>query len=163
MESGRVRVKLEDIVAGLESQSDETNAYLHRPSGTVVTFNDDTIREAEEGIGDDVTGWEKEEIERAQAFLQNEHEYLALPDRIDVDEYGMMAGFADTVDNPDTHNHLALALHGRGVFRRFKDLVRYFGIEKEWYAYRDREYLKFAQQWCEDEGIEYEAQAAEEK
>jgi hypothetical protein len=162
VKSGRVRVKLDDIVEGLELQSDEINAYLHRPSGEVVMLSDDTLQDAEEGIEDDAPDWYKAEIERARAFLQNGDEYIALPDLLDIDEFGMMVGFADSVGNPDTSNHLALALHGRGVFRRFKDLVLHFGIEKEWYAFRDREYVKVAQRWCEDEGIEYDPPVAEE-
>ena len=156
MKGKPARVKLDDILEGLEFQSDETNAYLHRPSGEVVMLSNDTLQDAEEGIGDDAADWYKEEIARAKAFLENEKDYIALPDRFEIDEYRMMTAFAESVENPDMSDHLLLALRGSGAFRRFKDCALRLGIEKEWYAYRDQAYVKFAERWCEDEGIEYE-------
>ena len=67
----------------------------------------------------------------------------------DIDEYGMMADFADRHHPSELHS----AISGRGAFRRFKDVVRRMGLEQEWYQFRDAEYKRVAQEWCEDCGI----------
>ena len=62
----------------------------------------------------------------------------------------MMSDFADTVRNPRKHEQLEIALSGKGAFRRFKDAVIREGVEDAWYAFRDRRYLEFARDWCDE-------------
>lgn len=54
------------------------------------------------------------------------------------------------------HDKLESAIQGRGAFRRFRDGIRRFHLEQEWYDYQAAEYKKLAARWCEDNGIEYE-------
>ena len=47
------------------------------------------------------------------------------------------------------------AIHGAGAFRCFKDTLRRYRPEKDWYAYRDEALRQIAIAWCEEHGIEY--------
>ena len=52
-------------------------------------------------------------------------------------------------------NGLEMAINGRGAFRRFKDTVNRYGIEDQWYAFRDAGYAAVARRWCEENDVEY--------
>jgi len=55
----------------------------------------------------------------------------------------------------DTQERDALegALHGKGAFRRFKDLCYSLDLAQDWYAYRNAEYEAFAVRWCDAHGL----------
>lgn len=40
------------------------------------------------------------------------------------------------------------AIDGRGAFRRFKNQLYRFGLEKEWYQFRDKYFEQIAREWC---------------
>ena len=50
---------------------------------------------------------------------------------------------------------LAYAIRGKGAFRRFKQSVRYHGLEQRWYDYLAEAYRELAIRWCAEEGLEY--------
>lgn len=147
------RVRLSEIVDGLEMQSDEMTSYLHRPTGQVITVSDEALRAAED---DDEESVDAEELNLARNVLKDEEEYLALPDRFEIDEYRMMERFATALDDPVLRDEMLDALRGRGAFRYFKDTVHRFGLASAWYDYRGRAYLDVAQTWCEANGIEHD-------
>ncbi|MBF0511824.1 MAG: hypothetical protein HQL13_05800, partial [Candidatus Omnitrophica bacterium] len=47
------------------------------------------------------------------------------------------------------------AIKGRGAFRGFKEKIHEYGIEQDWYQYRDKAYTAFAKQWCEDNDLKF--------
>ncbi|HEY6344301.1 MAG TPA: UPF0158 family protein [Bryobacteraceae bacterium] len=48
------------------------------------------------------------------------------------------------------------AIHGSGAFRYFKDTLRRYRIEKNWYAFRTDALREIAIEWCEQNGIAWE-------
>lgn len=156
----QVPVSLKDILEGMEFQSDEITAYLHRPTGRVIAVSAEALQAAEEGASAEA---EVEEFELADArgILEGGDDYLALPDRFEIDEYRMMDHFAAGIADPRAQAELSVALQGRGAFRRFKDAVRRLGLAEEWYGYRDRGYEDVARAWCEAQGIVVEPPAAD--
>ena len=50
---------------------------------------------------------------------------------------------------------LAYAIRGKGAFRRFKQSVRFHGLEQRWYDYLAQAYRDLAIRWCAEEGLEY--------
>lgn len=148
-------VRLSDIVDGMEMQSDEMTAYFHRPTGRVVAIREEAFMAADD---DDPEFAEDEEFAEARAILNDEdaveRNYLALPDRFEIDEYGMMERFASGVAHENERDQLLSALNGKGAFRRFKDTVVRLDLAKLWYAAREQEYERVAREWCEAHGIE---------
>lgn len=151
------KVRLADIVDGMDMQSDEMTAYLHRPTGRVVPISDEAFRAAE---ANDEESVEPEELAEARDILARPAEYVALPDRFEIDEYRMMERFALTIDDTDAQDQLAYALHGRGAFRLFKDAVRRLDLAEKWYAYRNKAYEGVARNWCEAHGVELRPDSA---
>jgi hypothetical protein len=144
------RVHLKDIVEGMELQSDEMTSYLHRPTGRVLTVSDEAFTAAEEG---DEEWVEPEELAEARNILAHDEEYVALPDRFEIDEYRMMERFALGIHDGENREEVLRALHGAGAFRRFKDAVHRLGLAADWYFYRDHDYERVAREWCEAHGI----------
>lgn len=150
-----IQVRLSAIIEAMEMQSDEMTSYLHRPTGRVLTVSDEAFRAAED---DDQEWVEPEELADARSVLAAEDEYLALPDRFEIDEYRMMERFATALDNAAARDAALAALRGRGAFRYFKDTVHRLGLAPAWYAYRDNAYLNVARAWCEAHGVEHDLQ-----
>ncbi|MGH2361018.1 MAG: UPF0158 family protein [bacterium] len=147
-------VRLADIVDGMEMQSDEMTGYLHRPTGRVITVRDEAIAAAED---DDTDFTEEEELADARGIVEGGPDYLALPDRFEIDEYSMMERFALSTVDAGAQDQLLSALKGTRVFRRFKDEVLRLDLAEKWYAYRDQEYERVARDWCEANDIDLDA------
>jgi hypothetical protein len=150
-----LRVKLSDIVEGLEWQSEESFSYLHTATGEVVSVTTEELRAAEEDEPlDDFPAWQHDAIRIAKDIVETDH-YLQLPDRFEMHEYSIMERFCLSVDDEDMRADLCGAIRGRGAFRRFKDRMQLYGMAEEWYQYRDAALREIAVTWCEEHGIPY--------
>ncbi len=78
----------------------------------------------------------------------DEHGFFRLPTQEDLRDYDIMEAFVDTLSGA-AQERLAIAISGRGAFRRFKDEVRRLGLEAQWYAWHDDAYRRKAIEWCE--------------
>jgi hypothetical protein len=153
------RVALRDLIAGMQSQSDTMTFYLHVQTGEVVPVSEEDLFSAEvEDEPGEQAEWEVEARAVARAAAAGEG-YIALPDRLEIDEYRMMERFARGVRGEGAGARLLRAIQGRGAFRYFRDTVRELGLADEWHAYRDRAYEEIAIAWCEENGIEYTREA----
>ena len=119
-----LRVKLSDIIDGLEFQSDESFSYLNTATGEVVSVTTEELRAAEEDEPlEDFPAWQHEAIRIAREILETEH-YLPLPTTFDIHEYSIMERFCLSVDDEDMRDDLCDAIRGRGAFRHFKDRMQ---------------------------------------
>ena len=126
---------------GLEFRNYENAAFLNIKSGEVVLVSDP-----------DLTGMDDEhDID----YYDDNKDYICLPDNFDSNEYRMMQDFIGTVSDDNIAGTLSISLQGRGAFRRFKDHLYHFGIQDEWFAYRNKEYKQIAIEWCQDNNVEY--------
>jgi uncharacterized protein UPF0158 len=150
-----LRVKLSDIVEGLEFQSDECFSYLNTATGKIISITDEELRAAENDEPlEDFPEWQHDAIRIAKDIVETEH-YLPLPDRFEIHEYQIMERFCLSVDDEDMRDDLCDAIRGRGAFRRFKDRMQLYGMAEEWYQYRDAALREIAMAWCEAHGIAY--------
>jgi predicted thioesterase len=129
-------VKLSEIAEHIEMASDGAYSFYNELTGEFYYYSD---------FGD-----------RDERDLDVEEGWLHLPSQRDADEYEMMSDFADTVRNPRKREQLEIALSGKGAFRRFKDAIIREGVEDAWYAFRDRRYLEFARDWCNESELPYD-------
>jgi hypothetical protein len=152
-----LRVKLADIIEGLEFQADEQSSFLNLTTGEVVSITDEELRAAEEEASlEDFPDWQHEAIRIARDILETDH-YLPLPDRFEIHEYSIMERFCLSVDDEDIRDDLCNAIRGRGAFRYFKYSIHAYGIAEEWYRYRDAALRAIAVAWCEEHSIPYTA------
>ena len=136
-----MKVKLSDILEAIAFTDDMTHYFLDKLTGEIVMVSE---------FG--MTGKEQEE---AYDTL-DEHGFFRLPEQRELNEYHTMECFIDTLP-ASACDRLTTAISGRGAFRRFKDEVHRLGVENDWYEYKDAVKKQIAIEWCEENGIEYEA------
>ena len=81
--------------------------------------------------------------------------FFALPSQFDIHEYSIMEDFVWELPQGHVQDSLENAIRGKGAFRRFKDGIRRFGIEQQWYDFQEEAYRKLAIEWCEEHGFRY--------
>ena len=150
-----IQVKLQDVLEGIDFQSDEQSSFLNLTTGEVVAITDEELRAAENDTPlEDFPEWQHGAIRIARDIVETDH-YVPLPDRFEIHEYNIMERFCLSVDNDDMRDDLCDAIRGRGAFRRFKDRAQAYGIAEDWYRYRDAALREIAMAWCEEHRIAY--------
>lgn len=73
-----ITVKLEDIIEGLEFQTNEMKSFLNLRNGEVITVTDEELRAAEdEKLIERFPAWQQDSIGIAQQIIEEEY-YIPL-------------------------------------------------------------------------------------
>lgn len=152
-------VKLKDVIENLEMTDDNFRAYYSKKTGKILVASIEDLNIAEESEeGDDFNEypeWQRESINEAIDIIENWEDYIALPDRFEINEYRIMEDFCLSIRNERIQDDIYHSIKGKGAFRRFKDKIYHYGLDKEWYSYRDNALREIAIAWCEENGIIY--------
>ena len=85
-----------------------------------------------------------------------EERYYYLPSSYVFHDSELIEKYIDEIKNENIQEELKDAFYGKGKYRRFKETLRKFRIENDYYNFRE-EYLKnMAIEWCQKNNIEYE-------
>lgn len=152
------KVNLRELAEQMDFMLDEWSYYLDKSNGKIISIDDRYLGIAEDGEEDEIhrlADWEQDEVKQAIDIIERWQDMLHFPSKRDLGGYEMMEEFSE--DYPDAHirDCLCIATQGSGAFRRFKNALRRFGIEEQWYEYKNRAMLEFAQKWCEENEIPY--------
>ena len=151
------RVKLSEIIEGLEFQSDESSSFLNKKTGEVVLMTDYAMQAAEDDEPvEDLPDWEQDLVAIAREIIVENGEYIPLPTKYDIDEYSIMERFCTSLDNQEIGDILCDLISGSGAFRRFKNAIHEYDIADEWYKYRNNAIKEIAIEWCRENNIEFE-------
>jgi len=141
MDSEKTRLKLplltefllDAIIFAMEDQSD--TYYLDLLKGEVVSDQERLMLD-----------WEEDEREGEAA---DDERYIEIPDWQPSDGFLVMEKFANQVRNPIYKGKLVEALQaGKGVFRRFKDIIgEQPSLEREWFAFKDDQLKREVYTW----------------
>ncbi len=132
-----MKAKLEEIIDALDFADDMTDYYYNPKSGEVFSSND----------------YADLSVDELDALYG---ESIILPSRYEINEYGMMEDFVDTISDDKLRKQLQITINGKGAFRRFKDTCIVLDIINDWYKYRENRYREFAIEWCNNHEIPYE-------
>ena len=118
---------MHDIISAMTTPADyQSEAYLDLQTGEVVTVEDESLS----GVTED---------DDARRTDEDPDRYAQIPRTESRDQLDLMCRFADTVDEDDIREMLALALRGKGAFGRFRDVVfRYPDLKSRWHAMQER-------------------------
>jgi len=149
-------VSLDELVGEIEIDLDDTFTYIDVTTGEVITLTSDEIQAAEdEQPLEDFPEWQRANIERAYSILEDEQgKFADFTLRNDYNEYELMEEFIRTVEDDNINEALSAAITGKGAFRRFKDQTIEFGMDKQWYAYKEKKIKEFVIEWCVEHDIE---------
>mgnify|MGYP003381286417 CR=1 FL=1 len=107
---------------------------------------------AESGLPD----WQQEGVRTAD-FIEIHFggRIIAIPEADTRAGYDAMQAFIATVENRRLQNQLFQATHGRGAFRRFRDILGQHLVEEQrWYAFEENRLRQQIAAWLAEEGIE---------
>jgi len=147
-------VSLYDFVGEMQMLSDERHAYLNKVTGKLITISDDDFAMAEIEEDDEFSEWQDEFVQAAKEVLSSDN-YLKIPSKFDIHEYEIMERFSLYFPEEKVSNVLLGKIRGSGAFHRFKDTIYRYGIEKDWFKFRDEAYKEIAISWLESNDIAY--------
>ena len=137
----KVKTNKEELFGQFEFSSSEMTFYLDTQTGEIVTISE----------FDDL-----EEEEETKELIEDEPErFIAFPEQDSRRGYDDMVDFTNALTNRALQDKLAIALNGRGCFRRFKDVLFDYPEEREaWFAFEGKRQRDRFEEWLEDEEIE---------
>lgn len=154
-EANPLVVSLKEAVNAMDTMSDQIHAYLNLKTGEWISLSEEVLMMAEDDpTPDDHPDWEKEMILIAKDVLTTD-DYLELPDRFEIHEYNIMREFCFSREDP-TGDDLLDKIRGKGAFGRFHGAIRRYGIEKQWYEFREKAMEEIAIAWLEKNHIAYQ-------
>ena len=151
-----VVVSLRDFVDEMQTLSDEIRAYVSKSTGEVISVTNDEFSIVEENNGDwsEYDKLEQEFFQKVEKIVSSD-EFLELPNQYEIHEHEIMERFCLSISDEEVSDVLLDKISGSGAFRKFKDTVYRYGIEKDWFRFKDEAYKEIAVSWLKSHGFEY--------
>ena len=137
---------LDEIGIALNSHGMEEKFFLDLTIQNIMPYPED-ILEPGYRYNEFDTSLSKEEIQE----VRKKHRLIEINPIPSYIGYGIMEEFAEQHDN----EWLFRALKKRHPFAMFRDAVERANLLDQWYAFRDEAYGKQAQEWLDDNGIDF--------
>jgi hypothetical protein len=148
-------VSLRDVIDDMEIMSDEATAYINRKTGELITLTHEELALAEDpDEAADAAEWQKDLLPKAREVAASE-DFIPLPGKFEIHEWSIMERFTRSLTDAAVSDELEAAVHGRGAFHRFKDIVHRLGIADEWYRFRDAALEEIATEFLEAHEIAF--------
>lgn len=121
-----------------EHNAPETHSYLDLKTGQVATIVDSR----------------PEDEEKRQLVRKTEGRFVHLDPASSREQYRWMERFVQSVTDDALRERLILAIDGKGAFRRFKDVLLSYPVERDrWFTYRANLLHIYINGWLEAQEI----------
>jgi hypothetical protein len=131
-----VPIAWEALEDAFENNAPEVHSYLNLESGDVVRIVD--------GIAEPAT----------HARIAADAGYMRVDPVSSREQYRWMERFIATIEEPELRQKLVGAIDGKGAFRRFKDVLMAYPIDRErWFAFRSERLRIAIESWLEAHGL----------
>lgn len=122
-----------------EHNAPETHSYLDLKTGQVVTIVDSR----------------PEDDEKRQLIRKTEGRFVHLDPASSREQYRWMERFVQSVTDEALRERLILAIDGKGAFRRFKDVLLSYPVERDrWFTYRGNLLHIYINGWLNNQDME---------
>jgi len=109
------------LETAFEHNAPETHSYLDLQTGQVVTIVDSR----------------PEDEEKRALVRRSNGRFVHIEPAASREQYRWMERFVRSVSDPALRERLVLAIDGKGAFRRFKDVLLSYPLERDrWFTYR---------------------------
>lgn len=150
------KIKLNIIIQEMEGQSDEMSAFFNKNTKEIVFVSDDEFRMAEdEEPIEELPEWLQEQINIAEEILYKDN-WIPFPSKFEIHEYNIMEEFCLSIEDEKLSDIIYDSIKGSGAFRRFRNNIRKYNIENDWYKFKEKAMEDIAIEWCEENNIDYE-------
>ena len=150
-----VTVSLREVIFEMDVPSDQCTTYLNPKTGEVITITEEDLSALEYDDPDRMPQWQRESLPKIREVVESD-DFLPLPDKYEIHHWDIMRRFCGSVEDETQRQDLLNAISGRGAFRYFRDTIHRFGIEDDWYRFRDETMKRIAIDWLEAHGIPFE-------
>jgi hypothetical protein len=131
-----VPVDWEALEDAFENNAPEVHSYLHLSTGEVLRVVD--------GVADP----------QMHVRIASDGNYLRIDPVSSREQYRWMERFIPMIEDPELKGKLAHAIDGKGAFRRFKDVLMSYGVERErWFSFRSERLRTFMEAWLSAHAI----------
>ncbi len=131
-----VPVAWEALEDAFENNAPEVHSYLHLGTGEVIRVVD--------GIADPST----------HARIASDGTYLRVDPVSSREQYRWMERFIATVEEGPLRDKLQHSIDGKGAFRRFKDVLMAYPVERErWFSFRSERLRSCMEAWLDAQGV----------
>jgi len=132
-----VPIAWEALEDAFENNAPEVHSYLQLATGEVIRVVD--------GIADPAM----------HARIAGDAGYLRVDPVSSREQYRWMERFIATVEETDLRGKLIQAIDGKGAFRRFKDVLMAFPVDRErWFSFRSERLRTCMEAWLAAHGIQ---------
>ena len=137
-EKREVPIAWEALEDAFENNAPEVHSYLQFDSGEVIRIVD--------GVADP----------RMHEKIARDDKYLRIDPVSSREQYRWMERFIDSLeDEADLQAKLTVAIDGKGAFRRFKDVLMSFPVQRErWFTFRSERLTSCMKAWLTAHDIE---------
>jgi hypothetical protein len=133
----QVPISWEALEDAFENNAPEVHSYLHLATGEVMRVVD--------GVADPVT----------HTRIVADANYRRVEPVSSREQYRWMERFIATVEEGPLRQRLLQSIDGKGAFRRFKDVLMSFPVDRErWFAFRSERLKMCMEGWLDAQGIE---------
>jgi hypothetical protein len=131
-----VPISWEALEDAFENNAPEVHSYLHLATGEVMRVVD--------GVADPVT----------HSRIVSDPHYRRVEPVSSREQYRWMERFIATVEEGPLRQRLLQSIDGKGAFRRFKDVLMSFPVDRErWFAFRSERLKMCMEGWLDAQGI----------
>jgi hypothetical protein len=131
-----VPISWEALEDAFENNAPEVHSYLHLATGEVMRVVD--------GVADPIT----------HARIVSDPHYRRVEPVSSREQYRWMERFIATVEEGPLRQRLLQSIDGKGAFRRFKDVLMSFPVDRErWFAFRSERLRMCMEGWLDAQGI----------
>lgn len=135
-----MKVNIKEVAGELQTLSGDDYFFYDKTTGELEWFNENNENPNDLEIDD----------------IENDPNYVALPTKFDFDDYGIMKDFMFAQEDEKIRNEINDAIHRRGAFGNFRNVVERYGLLQTWYDFKQAEYEDHVKDWCEVNGLEWE-------
>ncbi|MCX7807263.1 MAG: UPF0158 family protein [Deltaproteobacteria bacterium] len=133
----KVPISWEALEDAFENNAPSVHSYLHLESGEVIRLVD--------GVADPAT----------HQRIASDPSYLRIEAVSSREQYRWMERFIASIENAELRERLVGSITGKGAFRRFKDALMAYPVERErWFTFRSERLRACIEQWLNTHGIE---------
>src|SRR5262245_35999588 len=132
----KVPVAWEALEDAFENNAPEVHSYLNLDSGDVIRIVD--------GVAEPAT----------HARIAADQTYRRIDPVSSREQYRWMERFIATVEESELRQKLVTSIDGKGAFRRFKDVLMSYPVDRErWFAFRSERLRIAIEAWFEAHGL----------
>ncbi len=135
-------IYIEDIAEALNTTKADWNQFLNTKTGAIITIADKVRMNSDD----------EKKIEE----IEESNDYVMLPDQYELDEWYIMADFAESLEDKDLRHTLIEILNKRLQLKSFKNEMKLLGMTNDYRIFKKNELYKKAVEWCVENDIEYD-------